>query len=64
MKRTIKNLYATVIINLVLWLAAFGAVMSANTEMIKPLVIAGLVFAAVAQHWAYYAIRKASVAPN
>jgi len=62
MQRTLRLFYVTVIVNLFLWLATFGAVMAPHAESIKPLAIAGLVFSLVGQHWGYYALRKAAQA--
>jgi hypothetical protein len=58
-RRTLRLLNATIIVNLLLWMALFGCVMRPEADMIKPLVIAGVVCAALAQHWAYYAARRA-----
>jgi hypothetical protein len=58
MNHRLRILHVTIEVNLLLWLAAFGVVMSSNGEMIKPLVILGFIFAVLAQHWAYYAVRR------
>jgi hypothetical protein len=60
MKGTLKALFLTVEINLILWLAAFGMVMASGKDVgaLKTLIIVGVVFAAIVQHWAYYAAYK------
>ena len=58
MQRPLKSMYATIALNLLLWLALFGQAMSGRTDMMKPLAVAGLVFAALFQHWAYYSLKN------
>ena len=61
MKGTLRKLVLTVEINLILWLAALGMVMMASDKdasTLKPLIIVGVAFAAIVQHWAYYAAYK------
>jgi hypothetical protein len=60
MKNTLKALFVTVEVNLILWLAASGMALDPSTEAadLKIVVIVGVVFAAVVQHWAYYAVYK------
>ena len=60
MKGTLKRLFVTVEINLILWLIALGMVMAPdeNADALKALIVVGIVFAAIAQHWAYYAAYK------
>ena len=52
-------LYAAIVVNLLLWLAVVGSVYGAGVGGTKALAVAGLIFAAVGQHWAYYALWKA-----
>ena len=60
MKGTLKALFMTVEINLCLWLAAFGVMMASDKDAgaLKTLIIVGVAFAAIVQHWAYYAAYK------
>ncbi|UCE60729.1 MAG: hypothetical protein JSU63_03055 [Phycisphaerales bacterium] len=61
MKRTLRILFLAVEINLLLWLAVFGMLQApgaAGSALIKQLVVAGVAFAAIVQHWAYYAVYK------
>lgn len=55
--KLLRPLYATIVINLVLWLAMLGAAFR-GVESVRAIAIAGFVFAALAQHWAFYALRK------
>ena len=59
MERTLKKMFVAIEVNLLLWLAVFGATLGNDAQPgAKPLVIVGLVFSAVVQHWAYYACYK------
>jgi hypothetical protein len=60
MKGTLKKLFLTVEINLILWLIAFGMIMKSDEDVsgLKTVIIVGVVFAAIVQHWAYYAAYK------
>ncbi len=60
MKRLLRKLFLTVEVNLMLWLAALGTVMASDEDAgaLKPVLIVGLAFAAIVQHWAYYAVYK------
>ncbi len=60
MKGTLKKLFMTVEINLILWLAALAMVMGSDKDagVLKTLIIVGVAFAAIVQHWAYYAAYK------
>ena len=60
MKGTLRKLFLTVEINLILWIAALGMIMGADKDAsaLKPLLIVGVSFAAIVQHWAYYAAYK------
>lgn len=69
MKSTLRKLFVVIEVNLLLWIAVFG---SATYHASKPalswwredvmisgrLVVLGMLFAAVAQHWAYYAMKR------
>ena len=52
-------LYAAIVVNLFLWMAVFGSMNGVGVRDTKALAIAGFVFAALWQHWAYYALWKA-----
>ena len=59
MSRTIRFMYITIEINLVIWLVMMAQVFHAGSaDLLKPTAIAGFAFSALAQHWAYYAMRK------
>ena len=51
-------LYAAIVVNLLLWMAVLGSVNGVGVEDTKALAIAGFIFAAIGQHWAYYALWK------
>ncbi|MBN1491009.1 MAG: hypothetical protein JXA69_13920 [Phycisphaerae bacterium] len=67
MKRTLRTVFVVIEINLLLWLAVCGMAW-ANTEesgaswwhgtvqVDATLLLVGVGFAAIAQHWAYYAL--------
>ena len=52
-----RLLYWTVEVNLLLWLAVAGATFLGNAGVARYVAIAGAVFSAVFQHWAYYNVR-------
>ena len=55
----LRNLYTVVEINLFLWLIVAGAVWKSSAESYaKYAVVAGLIIAALLQHFAYYNIYK------
>lgn len=63
MKSKWRFLYWSVEINLVLWFMSFGLIVAdVDTDEYKLsgkiIVIIGLIFSAIVQHWAYYNIRK------
>ncbi len=58
MAKTLKKMFLAVEVNLILWLVVFGAAKSNNGLVDVKLVTVGFVFAAVIQHWAYYACYK------
>jgi hypothetical protein len=71
MQRTLRRLFLTIEINLLLWLVLFGqgapAKISSETSfwqgevsVSRSLIMAGFAFSLIAHHWAYYAVyRKA-----
>jgi hypothetical protein len=54
----LTRLYTVILANLVLWLAVIGSTFYAVGN-IKVVALTGFIFAAISQHWAYYALRKA-----
>jgi hypothetical protein len=58
MKRRLKALFLAVEVNLILWLILCGMLVSGSEDDPRNMAIIGLVFAAVFQHWAYYAVYK------
>ena len=60
MRRTLKLLFWVIEINLILWVIALGSVFSVDMQGrgVKGVIIAGVVFAILAQHWAYYSVYK------
>ena len=52
-----RGLYAVIVLNLVLWMAVFGAAFNDHSS-VKTFTGVGFVFAAVSQHWAYYLLRR------
>ena len=55
----LTRLYTVIVANLVLWLAVIGSTYY-DVGNIKVVALTGFIFAAISQHWAYYALRKAS----
>ena len=58
LKRTLRIMFLVVEINLLLWLAMVGVTLH-FVEPTKPAAImafAGIAFAVIVQHWAYYAV--------
>ena len=60
MKSGSKCLFLTIEINLLLWLAVGGMVLASDQEIpeLRIMVLLGAAFAAIFQHWAYYAVYK------
>ncbi len=61
MRRSLKLLFFAIEVNLLLWLAAAGTAWSepVGRAAVMPIIV-GTAFAAIVQHWAYYAVyRKA-----
>jgi hypothetical protein len=56
--KLLRSMYWTICVNLVLWMSVMGMAIN-GARGVKAAAIAGFVFAAVAQHWAFYAMRKA-----
>ena len=51
-------LYAAIVVNLLLWLAVLASAFGDRVGNTKALAIAGVAFAAVGQHLAYYNLSK------
>ena len=50
-----RNLFAVIEVNVLLWLIVCGAVWSSSVERnVKYIAAAGMVISALLQHWAYY----------
>ena len=68
-QRRLRRMFYVVEINLILWIAAFAASFHgtdtgwANSTPGQQLTLIGFAFAAIAQHWAYYSLSKASQPP-
>ena len=60
MKRTMRLMFFAVEGNLLLWLAMLGMLLEAadQDQSVKTMVVVGTAFAAIVQHWAYYAVYK------
>jgi len=54
--KQLKGLFATIEINLLIWLAVCGAIWRSPSadDHIKFVAVGGMIIAAVMQHWAYY----------
>ena len=52
-------LYATIVLNLLLWMTLLAGLYGVGVRNTKALAVAGFVLAAMGQHWAYYALWKA-----
>ena len=71
MKGTLRLLFLTIEINLILWLVLFGqtaptkitsepSFWRGEVSVSRSLILAGFAFSLIAHHWAYYAVyRKA-----
>ncbi len=71
MKRNLRTMFLCVEINLLMWIMLCGMAWSAARDRATSwvggdavvsgkLLLVGLVFAAIIQHWAYYSVRKAA----
>jgi len=60
LRRTLIALFWAIEINLILWLVALGTVFSVDEHGrgIKGVIVVGVIFAILAQHWAYYSVYK------
>jgi hypothetical protein len=58
MNTVLTSLYTVIVANLILWLAVIANAFYGFAS-IKVIALTGFIFAAVSQHWAYYALRKA-----
>jgi hypothetical protein len=54
----LTRLYTVIVANLVLWLAVLASAYYGFGD-IRVIALTGFIFAALSQHWAYYALRKA-----
>ncbi len=53
--KQMRNLFAVIEVNVLLWLIVCGAVWSSSVERnVKYIAAAGMVISALLQHWAYY----------
>ena len=57
--KALRRLYVVIEVNLVLWMVV-TAMAYFGEEKTKGWALIGFVFAALAQHWAYYAVRNAN----
>ena len=70
MKRNLRTMFLCVEINLLMWIMLCGMAWQAAGETASwvdgdavvsgKLLLVGLAFAAIIQHWAYYSVRKAA----
>ena len=60
MKQTLRILFLVIEINLILWLATCGMTFGSVESMksVSAMALVGFAFAAIGQHWAYYAVYK------
>ena len=59
--RAMRGLFLVVEINFLMWIGvAFGVWKSNADDLIKYMAIAGAIFSALLQHWAYYNLYKAT----
>jgi len=60
--KQLKRLFMTIEINALIWLAVCGAIWSSRSAEpnVKYLATAGMIIAALLQHWAYYNIYRAT----
>ncbi len=58
--KKLKRLFTTIEVNALLWLGVCGAIWSSRSvePNIKYLAAAGMILAALLQHWAYYNIYR------
>lgn len=57
--RLLSQVRVVITINLLLWLAMLSPALCGGTREERAIAIAGVVFAAIAEHWSLYAVRKA-----
>ncbi|MBU0638820.1 MAG: hypothetical protein KKB50_08145 [Planctomycetes bacterium] len=60
MKRTLRIMFLVVELNLVFWLVIWAMTHGslASMKSVNTIAFVGLAFAAIVQHWAYYAVYK------
>ncbi len=60
--KQLKRLFITIEVNALLWLAVCGAIWSSRSvePNVKYLATAGMILAALLQHWAYYNIYRST----
>jgi hypothetical protein len=70
-KKRLRRLFCVVEINLILWITAFGASFGGKGDVAwadwtpsQHVILIGIAFAAIAQHWAYYSLYRASLTNN
>ena len=57
--RQLRGLFVVIEINVLLWLCVCGAIWQSGVEpKIRHLAVAGMVYAVLLQHWAYYKLFK------
>lgn len=57
--KQMRNLFAVIEINLLLWLTVCGTVWSSSIDKeVKYFAAAGMIISALLQHWAYYNIYR------
>ena len=56
--RLLSHMQVIITVNLLLWLAMLFPALRGGTREERAIAIAGVVFAAIAEHWSFYAIRK------
>jgi hypothetical protein len=58
-KKQLRYLFVTIEINLILWFGVAGTVWGSSAELfVKLTTTAGVIVAALLQHWAYYNLYK------
>ena len=60
MKLALRILFVAIEINLILWLVGLGILLASDavSALAKKWVVVGTLFAAVIQHWAFYAVYR------
>lgn len=69
-QKRLRRMFYAIEVNLILWMAAAGSAFAPSSSPDGPwsasqiMTLVGVAFAAIAQHWAYYSLYRASAQPD